>query len=285
MPMQQMFLGLGAAPSVEHTVSDGDTNLDVSTIFGSDFAANVNKILIISSGHEIGGTGTGGNRAITVPSGMGGSLDIQNAGTISGSAGAGGSGGAGQNTYPSSAAQSGGSGAAGGSAIYVASANVTVTNTGTIRGGGGGGNGGSGGGSGYGGVSFRAHNTAIWCDSGDGGDGGAGGNGQGYGTSATNGASGGGGYQPDAGAGPGRSPYYSPGSAHWNTVSPYCLAGGGGGAYSGQWVSGSSGGTGGNGGAYATAGNAGGAAGKYIELAGGISLANTPSGTLQGTAP
>ena len=53
MPMQQILAGLGAKV-VEHTVSDGDTNLNASTIFGSDFADAVSKVIIISSGHEIG---------------------------------------------------------------------------------------------------------------------------------------------------------------------------------------------------------------------------------------
>ena len=43
--MQQMFLGLGAKV-IEHTVSDGDTDLNASTIFGSDFADSVNKRII-----------------------------------------------------------------------------------------------------------------------------------------------------------------------------------------------------------------------------------------------
>ncbi len=286
--MQQMFLGLGAVAAIEITVSDGDTNLNASTLFGSDFAADVAKILIISSGHEIGGTGTGGNRALTIPSGMGGTLDIQNAGTISGSAGAGGSGGSGGATGTAQGGSSGGSGSAGGSAIYVASANVTITNTGTIRGGGGGGNGGSGGTSAGAGHAYPTHESyyVSWLDclAGGGGTGGNGGTGQGYGTSATSGTAG------SAGLIRNTSPQFS--GHQYNQAVGYCNTAKGGQSTSawnntsyGSAGQGQSGYTGGDGGSYGNAGNSGGAAGKYIELAGGISLANTPSGTLQGTAP
>ena len=300
MPMQQIFLGSGGLPTEESTASDGQTNLNMATIFGANFSANVNKVFIIPSGVEIGATTNTSNRAITVPSGMGGSLDIQNAGTISGfggtggAAGGGGVGGGGTGAYSNGNLGADGSpGSAGGSAIYIASNNVTVTNTGTIRGGGGGGGGGDGGDGG--GATFVR--SGYYCYSGRGGDGGAGGNGQGYNTAATNGASGGGGGAKEAGG----STYVLkgyPGTVANNT----CLGGNSGSRspwqYSGTSYSvGQTGFTGGNGGAFGTAGGdggantgntvigVGGAAGKYIELAGGISLANTPSGTLQGTAP
>ena len=295
--MQQMFLGLGAKV-IEHTVSDGDTNLNASTIFGSDFAGNVAKVIIIPSGFEIGATGGTGNRALTVPSGMGGTLEIQNAGTVSGAGGAGGSygargvGGGGVGAYSNGNLGSDGSaGGAGGSAIYIASAGVSVVNTGTIRGGGGGGGGGDGGDGG--GASYTA--SGWYCYSGAGGNGGDGGNGQGYNSASTNGSSGAGGAARE------------PGGATWAAKGyPYvvgsnaCVAGGNSGSrspwqYVGNSFSVGQGGfTGGNGGAFGADGAdgggqgsvaAGGAAGKYIELAGGISLSNTPSGTLQGTAP
>ena len=295
--MQQMFLGLGAKV-VQHTVSDGDTNLNASTIFGSDFAGPAMKILIISSGHEIGATTSTSNRAITVPSGMAGTLEIRNAGTISGFGGTGGTAGSGGVGGGSTGAYSngnlgsdGGDGSAGGSAIYIASNGVKVTNTGTIRGGGGGGGGGDGGDGG--GATFIG--GGYHCYSGQGGDGGAGGNGQGYNTAATSGASGGGGGAKEAGDAGNIYKGY-PGVVANNA----CIAAGTSGSrnpwqYSPNSYSvGQTGFTGGTGGAFGTAGSngggqgtvaSGGAAGKYIELAGGISLSNTPSGTLQGTAP
>jgi len=297
MPMQQILAGLGAKV-VEHTVSDGDTNLNASTIFGSDFADAVSKVIIISSGHEIGATTNTSNRALTVPSGMGGTLEIKNSGTISGfggtggTAGAKGSGGGSTGAYSNgNVGSDGGNGSAGGSAIYIASNGVKITNTGTIRGGGGGGGGGDGGDGGG-----ATYTTSGWyCYSGQGGDGGAGGNGQGYNTAATNGASGSGG----AAREPGGSSWAAKGYPAVVGTNA-CVAGGNSGSrdpwqYNGNSYSvGQSGFTGGNGGAFGAAGSngggqgsvaSGGAAGKYIELAGGISLANTPSGTLQGTAP
>lgn len=295
--MQQMFLGLGAKV-VEHTVSDDDTNLNASTIFGSDFASNVTKVIIISAGHEIGATTNTGNRALTVPAGMGGTLEIQNAGTISGFGGTGGAAGAAGIGGGSVGAYSNGNlgadgsaGSAGGSAIYIASNGVTITNTGTIRGGGGGGGGGDGGDAG--GATFVG--GGYHCYSGRGGDAGAGGNGEGYNTAATNGATGSGGGAKEAGSATGIAKGY-PGVVAGNA----CTAAGTQGSrnpwqYSPNSYSvGQTGFTGGNGGAFGAAGAdgggqgsvaAGGAAGKYIELAGGISLDNTPSGTLQGTAP
>tara|TARA_A100001391_G_scaffold115905_1_gene78334 strand:+ start:435 stop:1322 length:888 start_codon:yes stop_codon:yes gene_type:complete len=295
--MQQMFLGLGAKV-VQHTVSDGDTNLNASTIFGSDFAGPAMKILIISSGHEIGATTSTSNRAITVPAGMSGTLEIRNAGTISGFGGAGGAGGAGGYGGGSTGAYSNGNlgsdgtaGSAGGSAIYIASNGVKVTNTGTIRGGGGGGGGGDGGDGG--GATFIG--GGYHCYSGRGGDAGAGGNGQGYNTAATNGSTGAGGGAKEAGSATGIAKGY-PGVVAGNA----CTAAGTSGSrnpwqYSPNSYSvGQTGFTGGNGGSFGQAGDdgggqgtvaAGGAAGKYIELASGITLDNTPSGTLQGTAP
>jgi len=295
--MQQMFLGLGAKV-IEHTVSDGDTNLNASTIFGSDFASAVAKVIIISSGHEIGATSNTGNRALTVPSGMGGTLEIKNLGTISGfggtggTAGARGAGGGSTGAYSNgNLGSDGGAGAAGGSAIYIASNGVKVTNTGTIRGGGGGGGGGDGGDGG--GATFVG--GGYHCYSGVGGVGGAGGNGQGYNTAATSGATGAGGGGKEAGDAGNIYKGY-PGVVANNA----CISAGQQGSRSpwqyspNSYSVGQTGFTGGTGGAFGAAGadgggqgsvGAGGAAGKYIELAGGISLSNTPSGTLQGTAP
>lgn len=238
-----------ASGAITVTCSDGQTNLNASTLFGSDYTGSTAKILVIPSGAEIGATGS--NRALTVPTGMAGTLDIQNSGTISG---AGGSGG-------------GGAGDAGGSAIYIAVAGVTVTNSGTIRGGGGGGgqgNNGSAGGSCLGGPIGD-------CYGGAGGAGGAGGNGQGYNSAATSGSSGGAGGGPSA-SNPNQGPWFC---QRWGQ---HC------------WNSGSAGGTGGAGGSFGAAGStsgnqAGGAGGKYIELASSISYTLSNTGTLTGNAP
>ena len=246
----------GAVKSVVVTLSNGNTNQNASTLFGSNFTTNIPKILIIPSGAEIGATGLNNvNRAITVPSGMAGTLDIQNSGTISGAGGEGGDG-------------SPMTGGTGGSAIFIASSGVTVTNSGTIRGGGGGGckgNGGSPGSNGH-------IDGALQCYGGAGGAGGDGGDGQGYGTSAQNGTSG----------SPG-SPRTASGNYGSDNV-PLCNL------FGGPWSNGSPGTPGGNGGSFgaggsnASPGGNGGPAGKYIELS-GVSYTLSNSGTLTGNAP
>jgi len=247
----------GASANVTVTLSSNATNRDVSSLFGSDFSANVAKILVINSGVEIGATNTG-NYAIHVPTGMGGTLNIQNAGIISGAGGAG-------STSTSSA---GGNGQA---AININSNGVTVTNTGTIRGGGGGGGKGSGGGSTGG--TYVHGGGVVYCYSGTYGAGGNGGNGQGYNQSQSNGAGG--------SLGSGNSA--NPASAYEFCVSFHT---------SGTFVGAGYGSSGGNGGSYGNAGNAGGgsgsqggSAGKYINLGGGISYSLSNSGTLLGQAP
>ena len=248
MPIQQILLGLGAVSDLKHTVSDDDTNLNAATIFGSDYTVDITKIIIIPSGFEIGATTSTSNRALTIPSGLVGTLEIQNAGTISGAGGAGGTGG-------NSAA-----GSAGGSAIYIASNNVTVTNTGTIRGGGGGGSAGSNG-SGSNNVHVSG-NSYVDCI---GGTGGNGGNGEGYNSAATSGAAGG-------------------AKTHsWMQYASWTWAYAQGACGSRHWYNGNGGASGGNFGASGS-GN-GGAGGKYIELASGISYTLSNSGTLIGNAP
>jgi len=226
------------------------TNQNVSSIFGSDFSTNIPKILIIPSGVTIGGTGFGsGNRAITVPSGMSSTLDIQNAGTISGSGGSGGSAG-------------GGNGGTGGSAIYIQSSGVTVTNSGTIRGGGGGGAGGN---NGSAGNSNYAYN--IKCIGGSAGSGGSGGRGEGYDGGAQGGSSG------TSGGGPTSNGQASQAAWFCGRVSPPA------------WNSGNAGGSGASGGSFGNAGgNAGGSggqAGYYVETS-GVSYTLSNSGTVQG---
>ena len=84
------------------------TNVDVAPLFASPdtFTNAVSKILTIAAPIAINGN----NVALTVPANMAGTLDIQNAGTITGSRGNGGNAGSGGN---------GGAGGAGGAAISV----------------------------------------------------------------------------------------------------------------------------------------------------------------------
>ena len=245
-----------AANQITVTISSGATNQSVSNLFGSNFTSSVPKILVINSGVELGATNTS-NSALLVPSGMSGTLNIQNAGTISGAGGDGGS-------------QNGGNGSGGGTALYIASSNVTVTNTGTIRGGGGGGGGGAVG------VQGGTINPvgSIYCFSGAPGTGGAGGDGQGYDQSQSNGA---------GGSGPTPGTNNAGGNSGFGAM--FCQG------YNGS----TAGGSGGNGGTYGNSGGSGGStgggsvgsggsAGKYIQLD-GVSYTLSNSGTLQGNAP
>ena len=239
----------GAANQVTETISSSGTNQDVSTIFGSNFSSSVPKILIINSGVHLGASNLS-NYALKVPIGMGGTLNIQNAGTLSGAGGDG-------STSTSNA------GGTGGTALYIASSNVTVTNTGTIRGGGGGGGKGANG----------ASNTISGIFMCVGGTGGNGGNGQGYDQSQTNGTQGTARqayldylYPNQPGAGP------STFECNNSNVYQNGGNGGNGGTY------GNAGGNGGN------SGSNGGPAGKYIQTV-GVSYTLSNSGTLQGNAP
>ena len=241
----------GAVKQSSVTISSNNTNLNVHTgVFGGDFTSSIPKLLIINSGVELGATSLS-NYALFVPSGMGGTLTIQNAGTLSGAGGDG----------STSTSNNGGDG---GTALYIASNNVTVTNTGTIRGGGGGGGKGADGATNIVGGNFRCQ----------GGTGGNGGNGQGYDQSQSGGDNGTGRlaylnylYPNQPGAGP-------------STIE--CNA-------SGVYQDGGDGGDGGNygvdGGDGGNGGSQGGSKGKYIQLASGISYSLSNTGTLTGNAP
>ena len=236
-----------AANQVTVTISSGATNQNVSSLFGSNFTSAIPKVLVINSGVELGATSLS-NYALQVPSGMSGTLNIQNAGTISGAGGDG---------------SSSGNGGDGGTAIYIASSNVTVTNTGTIRGGGGGGGKGA---DGTQGGCFQM--GMIFCCSGAPGGGGAGGNGQGYDQSQSNGSAGGG-TSPGSQSHPVCYNFFPPSGYNASTAGS---SGGNGGTY------GNAGGQGGG------SGSAGGSAGKYVQLS-GVSYTLSNSGTLQGNAP
>ena len=77
--------------SITHTrtVTSNTTNLNVQTLFGSDFTADSCKNLIINNGVSIGGTDLF-LPALDIPSGMGGSMKIINNGSILGAGGKGG---------------------------------------------------------------------------------------------------------------------------------------------------------------------------------------------------
>lgn len=114
----------GAVNVIAYTASNG-TNLNASTAFGSSWADNVPKELIIPSGVTIGSSSTG-TAALILPTGMGGSLTIKNSGSIQGAGGAANSG-------------------TGGDAILAQVSGITIENNGVIySGGGGGGIGGNG---------------------------------------------------------------------------------------------------------------------------------------------
>ena len=248
-----------AANQVTVTISSGATNQNVSTLFGSNFSSAIPKILVINSGVELGATSLS-NYALQVPSGMGGTLNIQNAGTISGAGGTGGT-------------SSGSNGAQGGSALLIVSANVTVQNSGTIRGGGGGGAAGNDGSPGSTGYQEGPYYWQLQCNGGSGGGHGDGGNGQGYGSSATNGATGspGGGISATGNLQGPEQQYCDIFNPHHGLSQTPGSPGTPGGA----------GGTFGNTGTSVSPGGSGGPAGKYIELS-GVSYTLQNSGSLQG---
>tara|TARA_Y100000592_G_scaffold98797_1_gene172825 strand:+ start:970 stop:1935 length:966 start_codon:yes stop_codon:yes gene_type:complete len=128
-------LGFGAFPnrSVEAGITSNAENVSAKAQFNAAiWASGTPKILNISSGVTLGGTS--GTAALTIESDLGGSLLINNAGTITGTGGAAGTSGAGGN---------------GGNAILNSGGTiVSVTNSGTISGGGGGGGKGGTGGNG-----------------------------------------------------------------------------------------------------------------------------------------
>ena len=158
--------------------SNNSTNIVLSSVYGSNWTANVAKIYNIPSGVTVGGTNAGGS-AILVSSGMGGTLTLNVSGTVIGRGGSGGDGGLGNQANVTSP-QNGASGQAGANGIQVDSANVTINNLsgGQISGGGGGGGGGGAG---------RTGQSLGYYYGGRGGDGGVG---QGYNQNQSNGASG-----------------------------------------------------------------------------------------------
>ena len=118
------------AKGFKSTISSNTTNVDADALFGDDYDVNYPKVIDVNSGITIGGSG---DEAIDIPSGLAGTLTINNSGSIIGSGGA-------------------ANGGAGGGAIACAASGVTINNlSGALLagGGGGGGQGGTGGGGSY----------------------------------------------------------------------------------------------------------------------------------------
>ena len=63
-----------AVNEIQQIYSSSTTNLNLSSVFGSNWSSSVPKRVVINSGVTIGGTA--GNYAINVPSGMGGTLSL-----------------------------------------------------------------------------------------------------------------------------------------------------------------------------------------------------------------
>jgi len=116
----------GAVNEIAVAATSG-TNVDLSSLFGSNWTSTVPKRLTVGSGVTIGGTGS--SAAIIIPSNMAGTLEIDNSGSILGFGGS-------------------ANGGNGGNAINNSASGVTINNTGTIAGGGGGGGQGGTGGNG-----------------------------------------------------------------------------------------------------------------------------------------
>ena len=70
----------GASNAVTQTASNNQTNIVLSSVFGSDWSSSINKIYNVPSGVNLGGTNT---HAVHANSGMGGTLNIVVAGTNS----------------------------------------------------------------------------------------------------------------------------------------------------------------------------------------------------------
>ena len=125
-----------AVNEIQQSYSSTNTNLNLASVFGSNWATAVPKRVTINSSAVIGATSVS-NPAILIPSGMGGTLVIDNSGSIEGAGGS-------------------ANGGNGGNAINcVQTSGVTINNLSGayIRaGGGGGGQGGTGGTGGNGGA-------------------------------------------------------------------------------------------------------------------------------------
>ena len=135
-----------AVNEIQHTHSSNAEDQNYATVFGSNWSTAVPKRIIINSGVTVGATS--GNHAMHIPSGMGGTLIIDNNGSVEGHGGA-------------------SNGGTGGTAIHCDSTAVTINNNSgaAIKAGGGGGGqggqGGTGGNGGQGGTGGQGRNTAY----------------------------------------------------------------------------------------------------------------------------
>ena len=118
----------GTVKEILVVVSATTTNLNISTLFGSYWTQTIPKRVVINSGVIIGATNTS-NYALNIPSGFGGTVKVDNNGSIQGAGGA-------------------SNGGNGGPAILAGASGVSIDNQGTIYGGGGGGGKGGTGGTG-----------------------------------------------------------------------------------------------------------------------------------------
>ena len=82
----------GATDVIVETASDNETDRSLSSIFGSNWTSSVPKKYSVPSSVNLGATATN-TYAITAESGMGGTLIIEIAGTVTGRGGNGGNGG------------------------------------------------------------------------------------------------------------------------------------------------------------------------------------------------
>jgi hypothetical protein len=124
----------GAINELVIYITTTTTNVNVQTLFEATYpgswARTVSKRLVINSGVIVGATNTS-NYALNIPSGFGGTVKVDNNGSIQGAGGV-------------------GSGVQGGNAIFAGAAGITINNLGTIyAGGGSGGSGGTGGAGSY----------------------------------------------------------------------------------------------------------------------------------------
>ena len=192
----------GKSSIVIKTASNNQTNRNLSSIFGGVWGQSTPKEYQVPNGVNIGGTGNAQTQAaIRVPTGMGGTLKIVIAGTVTGHGGDRGLEGQGASGFGQP--QQGQDGTNGGHAIFIQSNGVTiqVKSTGKLRGGGGGGGGGGrnqlrsggdggNGGNGVGWQQSRQNGQAGQAGQSSAGRGGEGGNGGNYGQHGQDGQAG-----------------------------------------------------------------------------------------------
>ena len=137
-----------AVNEIQITISSNTTNYSLSSAFGSNWSSAVPKRLIINSGVTVGSTN--GAPAMTINGSMGGTVIVDNSGSIQGTGGAG---------------SSSGTGGSGATAVQTdQNGNVTFNNKSgatVYGGGGGGGKGGTGGTGGRGGTGGTGGNGSY----------------------------------------------------------------------------------------------------------------------------